>query len=131
VTVIFSKIIYNVLLLLVIALINLLVYSLFLGNNAENLPLFLLSLLLGSTGLATTLTLISAIASRAGNSPSMMAILSFPVLIPLLMTIIRFSFQALSGNSLSASMDYILVLTALITLVATLSYLLFPYLWRE
>ncbi len=131
VQVIVSKIIYNSMLLVFISIINLLVYSLFLGNPAADIFMYFCGLLLGSLALASTLSMISAIASRAGNNPSLMAILSFPVLIPLLMTIIRFSLNAIHGFSWSANMVYALILIALSGMVLTLSYLLFPYLWRE
>jgi heme exporter protein B len=129
--VILSKIIYNAALLISVALIHLLFYSLFLGNEIQNMPMFLVGLLLGSTGLAATLTLVSAIASRASNSPSLMAILSFPILIPLLMTIIRFSRNAIDGIDWVMNANYVYVLLALIGMVVTLSYLLFPYLWKD
>lgn len=131
VSVIMSKLIYNTLLLMLISVVNLLVYSLFLGSNVADLPMFFVGLILGSTGLASTLTLISAIAAKANNSPSLMAILSFPILIPLLMTIIRFSKNAIDGIAWSINGNYALTLSALIAIVITLSYLLFPYLWRE
>lgn len=131
VSVIMSKTLYNTALLMVIALVNFTFYSLFLGNNVIDLPVFFLGLFLGSAGLASTLTLVSAIAAKASNSPSLMAILSFPILIPLLMTIIRFSKNAIDGIAWSVNQNYALTLLALIAIVITLSYLLFPYLWRE
>ena len=128
---IFSKMIYNSILLLTLSVVNFIFYTLFLGNEIQDLPMFLLGLFLGSTGLATTLTMVSAIASRANNSPSLMAILSFPILIPLLMTILRFSKNAIDGIEWTVNGNYALVLIALTAIVTTLSYLLFPYLWRE
>lgn len=131
VTVIFSKIFYNSILLCAIALVNYLIYSLFLGNTVTDLSMFLVGLFLGSIGLAATLTMIAAIASRANGNPSLMAILSFPVLIPLLLTIIRFSKNAIDGITWAVNGNYAIILVALIIMVCTLSYLLFPYLWRE
>ena len=131
VSVIMSKILYNTALLMAIAIVNFIFYSLFLGSNVADLPMFFVGLLLGSAGLAATLTLVSAIAAKAGNSPSLMAILSFPILIPLLMTIIRFSKNAIDGIGWNVNDTYAYTLLALTSIVLTLSYLLFPYLWRE
>lgn len=129
--VIISKIIYNTSLLMIVALVNFLFYSLFLGNEVSDTRMFILGLLLGSACLAATLTLISAVASRANSSPSMMAILSFPILIPMLMTIMRFSKNAIDGIGWVINGNYALVMVALFGMVVTLSYLLFPYLWRD
>ena len=59
--------------------------------------LFLLVLLLASTGLAGVLTLMSAIASKAGGNFALMSILSLPVLMPLILVVIRLSKQAVDG----------------------------------
>ncbi len=130
-SVIISKIIYNTALLIAVSAVNFVFYSLFLGNDVDDVPMFLSGLVLGSAGLASTLTLISAVASRANSNPSMMAILSFPILIPLLMSIIRFSKNAIDGIGWAVNGNYAYSLLALFGIVVVLSYLLFPYLWRD
>ncbi len=131
VSVILSKVIFNAGLLCVLALIHLLCYCLFLGNLIQDLPQFLLGLLLGALGLASSLTLVSAIAAKANGSPSLVAILSFPILIPLLLTIMRFSKNAIDGIGWAVNSNYALALTGLCAISLALGYLLFPYLWRE
>src|SRR2546427_11449966 len=65
---IIAKTIYNILLLLVLSVINLIFYSIFIGNLVENMGMFITGMLLGSMGFACIMTLISAIASKAGGS---------------------------------------------------------------
>jgi heme exporter protein B len=60
-----------------------------------------------------------------------MAILSFPVIIPLLVVLIKFSKNAMDGLDRSVSYDEIGVLLAINVIVVTTSLLLFPYLWRD
>jgi heme exporter protein B len=131
VSVILSRILYNSILLIIISLINFIFYTLFLGSEVQDQSMFALGLILGSIGLASVLTLVSAIASKASNSPTLMAILSFPILIPLIMTIMRFSKNAIDGIGWAVNGNYALIMIALICMVVTLSYLLFPYLWKE
>jgi heme exporter protein B len=130
-SIIISKTVYSMMLMLLLALISLFFYSLFVGNPVQDLLLYLLAMLLGTAGFSSVLSMVSAIASRAGSNTTLMAVLSFPVLIPLLITIIRISKNAMDGLAWSVSLNYIIILLALNTLVLTLSYLLFPYLWRE
>lgn len=130
-SVILSKIIYNLLLMVVIGLINLFFYSLFIGNIVQDMPMFILGIVLGSAGFASVLTMISAIASKAGNNTTLMAILSFPILIPMLITIIRFSKNAMDGLPANVNYQFMILLLGLNVLVIALSFLLFPYLWRE
>ncbi|MEM9391657.1 MAG: heme exporter protein CcmB [Bacteroidota bacterium] len=130
-TIIIGRIIYNALLMAVLGLMGFLAYALVLGNPVEDVLLFLLVILFGSMGLSFTMTMVSAIASKARNSHTLMAILSFPIVLPVLLMIIKISKNALSGVERSASLDDFIVLAAINALVGAASYLLFPYLWRS
>lgn len=129
--IILSKIIYNFFLMFLLSLFNLLFYSLLIGNPAMNLPMFIFVMILGSLGLSSVLCMISAISSRAGNSAGLMPILSFPVLLPLLMTTIRLSKNAIDGLAWSVSQPLVIILISLNILIIAMGYLLFPYLWKE
>jgi heme exporter protein B len=129
--VIISKVIYNLGLMLVLSIFNFIFYSLFIGNIVQDMPMFIIGLILGSAGFASVMTMISAIASKAGSNSTLMAILSFPILIPLLITIIRFSKNAMDGIDWSVNYKFAIMLIALNLLTIALSYILFPYLWRE
>ncbi|TAE17462.1 MAG: ABC transporter permease [Bacteroidetes bacterium] len=129
--IILSKIIYNTLLLSLLSGITLVVYSVLLDNPVQDLRLFSVGLLLGSAGLAGTLTLVAGIASKVENNATLMAVLSFPIVLPLLLMLIKLSRNALDGLDNTISYDEIGVLFSLNVMVITLSYLLFPYLWRS
>lgn len=134
--IILSKMIYNTLLSSVMASLGLLVYSLVMSGglwsiNDMDHGYFLLAVLLGSTGFAATLTMVSAIASKARNSTSLMAVLSFPVIIPLIIVLIKFSKNAMDGLDRASSNDEILTLLAINSITIAISYILFPYLWRS
>jgi len=122
---------YNTLLLLVVAFLGLLLYTIFLGNPIQDTGLFLANLVLGAVGFATTLTLVSGIAAKAGgNGATLMAVLGFPVMVPMLLLLIKVSKNALDGLDWSVSQGSVLTLVALNMIVAATSYLLFPFLWR-
>lgn len=127
---ILSKIIYNSILLIGISLIGFMFYSFILGNPVEDTGLFLFTLILGSIGFASVLTMNSGIASKASNSTSLMAILSFPVILPLLLVVIKISNNALEGLDRSVSVNQIVFLISINVIVITMSYILFPFLWR-
>ncbi len=130
-SVILAKIIYNGCMLFVLALITLLTYSVFMGNPVQNNLLFLITVLLGCLGLSSVLTMISAIASKAGQQSTFMAILGFPILLPLLMLLIKLSKNAIDGLDMSVNYQYIFLLLALNAMIPALAFILFPYLWRE
>jgi heme exporter protein B len=74
----------------------------------------------------------SAIASKTSGNFAMMSILSFPVLMPLILVVIKVSKQAVDGIEWAGvGTNFILILVALNVLTLALSFLLFPYLWRD
>ncbi len=129
--VILSKIVYNALLMGVLAFISYLFYSLVMGNPVQDQSLFIFNMFLGAFGFASTLSLIAGIASKSNNNGTMMAILSFPILIPMLVLIIKISKNAVDGLERANVVDELLTVGAINVIVITLSYLLFPYLWRS
>lgn len=129
--VIIGKIIYNGVLLFVLGLLTLLFYTILLGNPVQDSFMFLITLLAGCFGISSVLTMISAIASRAGHQSSMMAILGFPVLLPLLIILIHLSKNAIDGIEFSVNVKYLTLILSLNLIVPALAFILFPYLWRE
>ena len=129
--IILSRMIYNAVLMLLIASAGFLVYALLIGNLVQDMPYFLLGLLLGSTGFSSVFTLVSAIASRSRQSGTLMAILGFPVVIPMLLVLIRFSKNAVDGLDHSIQQPYIIALVAIQAIVVALAWVLFPYLWKD
>jgi heme exporter protein B len=129
--IIVSKIIYNSILTLILALLGYLVFSVILGNPVQNQGLFVLNLVLGGLGFSACLTMVSGIASKASNNATLMAILSFPVIIPILLMAIRVSKNAIDGLDWSVSVDKIITLLAINAIISATAYILFPYLWRS
>ena len=127
-----AKILYNMAFMLVLSFITFFFYAFFIKNEVENLSLFFIVLILASTGFAAILSLMSAIASKASGNFAIMSILSFPVLMPLILVVIRISKQAVDGIEWAGvGFSFIGILIALNVLTITLSFLLFPYLWRD
>jgi len=129
--IILSKTIYNVLLMSLLSLLALLVYLVFFTNTIGDPLFYFIAVLLGSMSFSTVFTMISAIASKAGNNGTLMAILSFPVVIPVILLLIRISKNAMDGISRSFIYGGMGVLLAINAIVITTALLLFPFLWRD
>ncbi|HVW12797.1 MAG TPA: heme exporter protein CcmB [Mucilaginibacter sp.] len=129
--VILAKTIYNILLMSLLSVLALIIYMLFFTNTIGDPLFYFLAVLLGSFSFSTVFTMISAIASKAGNNGTLMAILSFPVVIPVILVLIRLSKNAMDGLERSANYENIGVLCAINVIVVATSLLLFPYLWRD
>lgn len=129
--IIISKTIYNVLLMSLLSILALLVYMTFFKNTLGDPLFYFLAVLLGSISFSTVFTMISAIASKAGNNGTLMAILSFPVIIPVILVLIRLSKSAMDGIDRSLSLQNFGALAAINVIVIATSLLLFPFLWRD
>lgn len=129
--VILSKVIYNILLLLVLSLLTWLAFSFVVGNPVKDSAQFFLALFLGSTGFSITFTFVAAISSKAGNNATLMAILSFPLVIPILLTLIKLSANALRLMQDTSVDKDILILGAIDLMLLAMAFVLFPFLWRD
>ncbi len=128
--IIFSKIIYNALLISLLALVIYAVMIIFFNENIADRRLFLLTIMLGSVGFSNLFTLLSAITARTQNFV-LLAILGFPIILPLLLLIVKMS--ELSNFAIQQKDIYMnlgaIGLLDVITLI--LSVVLFPYIWRD
>jgi heme exporter protein B len=126
-----AKIIYNTLLLLVISLLSFGTYSLVAGNPVKDMALFSLTVALGSVGFSIAFTFIASIAAKANNSATLMAILSFPVILPILLTLIRLSQISLRLLQDTSYKKDIINLLAIDAILLTLTFVLFPFIWKD
>ena len=130
--VILGKLISNV---LIAALSNLAVLALFLmfvGTVQVASPwILLLVLFAGSVGLATVITITSAIVATSGTRSPLLPILSFPVLIPLSMPGMNATLLSMADVSLHDVWPDLALMLSHSGIVATVSYLVFDVVWTE
>ena len=131
VAVFLAKVIYNILLLLLLSLLTWGAFSFIAKNPVGNVSLFLSALLLGSIGFAITFTFIAAIAGKTDNNSTLMAILSFPLVIPIIMTLIKMSSNALLLEEALPIKNEILILIAIDLILLGAALVLYPFLWRD
>jgi heme exporter protein B len=129
-TIILAKMIYNLFTNIVIAFVNFGLFTLFLGNPFESDLRFIYVIVMGASGIACLLTFMSAISSKTDQAQTSMAILSLPLLIPLLISLVNLSLQL--NMPVMQETGYIwLIPLGLNFVIFSLAVLLFPYLWTE
>lgn len=129
--VILSKLIYNAVLMLIMSLIALGLFIMFLGNPALQFGKFFMVVLVGGLSLSTLFTLLSAIAGKAGGNSALIAILGFPIVIPQLILLSDLSKPLLEPMLTEGWWQLFFVLMALNILIVALSFILYPFLWKE
>ncbi|MCL7989387.1 heme exporter protein CcmB [Sphingobacterium sp. lm-10] len=126
-----SKIVYNAILMSLIAGAAFIVYGTIFRNPIEDLLLYFAAVALGAISFSSVFTMVSGISAKTGSNTTIMAILSFPVIIPLLIVLIKLSLHAIQGVERASSYNELLVLIAINVITIAISLLLFPYLWRD
>ncbi len=92
---------------------------------------FLVSIVLGSLGIASATTIIAAIVSKAAVRGALFAVLSFPLLLPVLLSAVSVTSVVLRGGDFAEMWPHVKILIAYPVIVVTISYVLFDYVWNE
>jgi len=128
----FGKLLFNSALTLVLTTAVTILYVLFFpGFVINSYEILFLTVLLGSLGFAASATIIAAIIAKAGARGTLYPVLSLPVLIPLLITVMNATARALAGEPLVNALGELQVLLGYLLVMVGGSYLLFDYVWKD
>jgi len=123
-----GKLLFNVVLLFLLAAIVVPLFTVLMGLQVADLGLFLGVLVLGTAGLAGAATLIAAIIAKASAKGELFAVLSFPILLPLFITAIGGTRVALDGGDSGGALE---LLGSYLVVMVTVSLMLFDFVWEE
>ncbi len=126
-----GKFLFNLLLLLSLEAVVLPLFVVLMGLEVGSPGAFFLVLVLGDLGLAGVTTVVAAMVAQAGARSALFTVLSFPLLLPLLVSSIEGTRLALQGAGLGAVWPSLQVLLAYGVALFTASLMLFPLIWIE
>lgn len=126
-----AKLLYNLFLMILMNFLSLVVFLVFLENPFAYLYKFVAISFLGSIGLSLVFTFLAAIAAKAKQQASLMAIMGLPVIIPHLLLLMKISTVAFSKVMQEGLWQMIGLLVALDFMVVALAIILFSYLWKD
>ncbi|MBC7650710.1 MAG: heme exporter protein CcmB [Deinococcales bacterium] len=128
---IISKLLFNLLLMIVMSLLSLAAFTLLLGNPLNNWLQFLGITILGGASISLVFTFLAAIAGKAQQSAALMAIMGFPIIIPQILILMKITTTAFSAIILEGWWFLVFSLVGLDFLVIALAVILFPFLWKD
>ena len=111
--------------------LSLLLFILLLGNPLEHALLFFGMSCLGGISLSLVFSFLAAIASKAQQPSAIMAILGFPLIIPQLMLLMKIANIAFADVVQNGLPQLVGLLCGFDIMIVALSYILFPFLWKE
>ena len=131
-TIFSGKLIFNLVLVFLMNIaITILFSMLFESFIIRSYSVFLLSLIFGNIGIAIASTIIAAIISKASSKGTLYPVLSFPILLPLILTLLELTKFSMDGKTISQSFVELAVLLCYDVIMGTASYLLFDFIWKD
>ncbi len=131
-TVFLGKLLFNIILVFAMNTIIAVLYSaIFEAFIIQNFVLFLVSFVLGNIGLAVSSTIIAAIIAKAGAKGTLYPVLSFPILLPLILTSVQLTLFSLDGISFERAKFELAIVVSYDIIMLTASFMLFDFIWKE
>jgi heme exporter protein B len=128
---ILAKLMYSSILMFVMTLVSITLFWGIMDITFQHPLQFVLVAILGSQGLALLFTFLSAIAAQAKQNAALMAILGFPLSIPLLLMLDKLSLAAMAPVFQEDWSVLFLVMIGMNGVIVGLAMILFPFLWKE
>jgi heme exporter protein B len=128
--VLFSKMVFNTILSIVITLLALVLFSLFLDTPSWDLWRYSTLIVLFSIGLGVLFTTISAIASKTKAGGIIMPLLSFPLIIPMIVVAVAGGVLVVMGDH-SNFLQNAGVLFLIDVMIVVLASIMFRFLWQN
>jgi len=125
----FGKLLFNLCLLATLQILVTPLFILLVGLQVVDWPLFVAIITLGTIGLAGATTIVAAMVARASVRGALFAVLSFPLLLPLLIAAIGGTQAALDPAGAASAAAEIKLLSAYALAMITGSWLLFDFVW--
>ncbi len=126
-----GKFFFNLLLVGALAVLLLPLYHIMMAPPPSNAGMLLLIVFLGVFALAGATTILAAIVARAGGKNSLLPILSFPVLLPVLITAINGTAAIMNQGGWGDVQQEIQFLISYSAIIITASLLLFGFVWND
>lgn len=127
-----GKLLFNILLILVVNSLAFVAYIFLLGIQVERPLLFMSTVVLGAISLASATTLLAALIARSSNQGALLPVLLFPLLVPLLLSVVHATQSAMAGGAgMLAAQDDLKVIVGFAGVTITMSVLLFEYVWND
>jgi heme exporter protein B len=126
-----GKMLFNIVLTFLINLVVIILYILVSDMTIKSPGLFALTMALGNLGLASVLTIIAALISKANTKGTLYPVLSFPLLLPLLLAGINSTWLSIEGTTFQAVFSDFQIMFSYTIAVAVAAWLLFPIIWND
>ncbi len=126
-----GKLLFNFVLTFSLNIVIFFLFYLITGIKINNFGAFFLSVILGNFGIVAASTIIAAIIAKANSKGTLYPVLAFPVLLPLLLTLIDSTKLASEGAPLTELIGDFQILISYSVVITVISIFLFKFVWED
>ena len=127
-----GKLLFNFVLTLSLNVVIALLYSLLISNFVVLSPgIFWTTIILGSCAIASSSTIIAAIIAKAHTRGTLYPVLSFPIMLPMLMTVIKATQLSIEGAFFTEALGEFQILISYTVVIIAVSVILFEFVWKD
>jgi heme exporter protein B len=127
-----GKLLFNLLLLIALEAVLVPLFAMLVGLDIRSISLFSAVLVVGTIGLACSTTIVAAIIAKASIKGVLFAVLSFPLILPVLIMAIKGTQKALSpGLGFGSALGELQVLVSYAAIMLIAGFMLFEFVWND
>lgn len=126
-----GKILFNFCVLMLMLFLIAPLYLLLMTPPLELYAAWGLILVLGALGMAGTGTILAAIVARSANKGTLLTVLAFPIMLPVLITAVNATTLIYELQSFQAIVSDLVFIFSYSGIMITVSYFLFNFVWEE
>jgi heme exporter protein B len=130
-SVLLGKLLFNTTLSFIINFVVVFLYFVTMDMTVKSPGIFITIILLGNFGLTSVMTIIAALISKSSSKGTLYPVLSFPLLLPLLLTVIDATSLSFEGTVFEQVAPDFQIVVSYIIVVLTASFLLFDIVWND
>jgi heme exporter protein B len=126
-----GKLLFNFVLTFSLNMVIFFLFSMITGIRINNFFAFAVTVILGNFGIVSASTIIAAIIAKANSKGTLYPVLAFPVLLPLLITMIDATKLASEGVPTIELMGNFQILVSYTVVITIVSLFLFRFVWED
>lgn len=130
-SVLLGKLIFNTALSFIINTFVVFLFLVTMNFSINSFGLFILTIFLGNFGLSAVMTIIAALISKSSSKGTLYPVLSFPLLLPLMLTAINATWLSIEGTDAGQLFGEIQIMVSYSIVIITASFLLFDLVWND
>lgn len=126
-----GKLLFNFILTFSLNIVIFFLFWLITGIDIKNFAAFFVTVILGNFGIVAASTIIAAIIAKANSKGTLYPVLAFPVLLPLLLTLIDATKLASEGVPMTELFGDFQILVSYTVVITVISIFLFRFVWED